>query len=84
MNKYLIYKYSKNITKQDIINFSNSQNISLTANELNTIYYYIINKTKIFLEGNRELILQELKNKLTSNTYNKIIELYNKYKDKLD
>ena len=84
MNKYLIYKYSKNITKQDIINFSNSQNISLTTNELNTIYYYIINKTKIFLEGNRELILQELKNKLTSNTYNKIIELYNKYKDKLD
>ena len=79
MNKLLIYKYIERIKKEDIANYSLSQNINLTNNELNIIYDYIKNKTNIILD-NPELIIKEIKNKLNIPTYNKILELYNKYK----
>ena len=80
MNKYLIYKYAMNITKEDIINYAYKNNYLLNNQEINIIYYYIMNKTKAFIEGNPLPILNELKQKLSTNTYNIILELYNKYK----
>ncbi len=84
MNKYLIYKYATNITKEDIIKYSNSLNHYLTKEETNIIYNYIQNKTKEFIEGNPIPILNELKQKLSQKTYNIIIDLYNKYKGLLN
>lgn len=80
MNKLLIYKYIERIKKEDIANYSLSQNINLTNNELNIIYDYIKHKTNEIL-NNPEEILKEIKNKLSIPVYNKIIELYDKYKD---
>lgn len=80
MNKYLIYKYAMNLTKKDVKQYDPS----LSENEINIINYYIKNKTKEFLEGNPTPILEELKQKLSPNTYNKILDLYNKYKSFLN
>ena len=47
MNQYLIKKYINKLTKQDIINYLNSQNIFIKEKDINIIYYYIKrNKTK--------------------------------------
>lgn len=80
MNKLLIYKYIERIKKEDIANYSLSQNINLTTNELDIIYDYIKNKTNEILNNPLHLI-DEIKDKVSINVYNKIVELYNKYKD---
>ena len=80
MNKLLIYKYIERIKKEDIANYSLSQNINLTTNELDIIYDYIKNKTNEILNNPSKLI-DEIKDKVSINVYNKIVELYDKYKD---
>ena len=43
----------------------------------------IKNKSNIFLKGHHKEILEELKHKVTKNTYQKILELYELYKNKI-
>ena len=83
MNRFIIEKYINKLTKQDIINYTNKQNIALTSEELNIIYHYIKTKYKEFLDGNEEKILKEIKHKVTPSTYQKIIELYTFYQNKI-
>ena len=83
MNRILIINYIKRLSKQDIINFANKQNIIISKQEINTIYFYIKNKYNEFLNGNHEKILLEIKPQISYTTYNKILELYELYKNKL-
>ena len=83
MNQFIIEKYINKLTKQDIINYTSKQNIPLTTTELDIIYNYIKTKYKDFLAGNREKIFEELEQKITPQTYQKIIELYNLYQNKI-
>lgn len=83
MNKLIIINYIKRLTKNDIMNYCNNNNIPLTDEELEVIYYYIKNRYNDFLEGKETKILEEIKYKVKSATYNKILELYTKYKDKI-
>ena len=79
MNKLLIYKYIDKIKKDDIKNYSSSQNIKLTDNELNIIYDYIKYKTNEVLNNPQE-VFKKIKDKVSIPVYNKILELYDKYK----
>lgn len=83
MNKFLIFEYIKRLRKEDIISFSINQGIELPDSDLETIYYYLKNEVPRFLNNPKE-ILNELKIKLTPNTYNYTINLYNQYKNYLD
>ena len=83
MNKLIIINYIKRLTKNDIMNYCYNNNIPLTNEELDVIYYYIKNRYNEFLEGKQKELLEEIKYKVKSATYNKILELYNKYKDKI-
>ena len=83
MNKLIIINYIKKITIKDIKTYCQNNNIPLTDDELNIIYYYIKNRYLEFLNGHSQEILTEIKYKVKSATYNKILELYTKYKDKL-
>lgn len=65
------------------MNYCLNNNIPLTNEELDVIYYYIKNRYNEFLEGKQTELLEEIKYKVKSATYNKIIELYIKYKDKI-
>ena len=79
MNKQLILNYINKIKKEDINSFSLKQGISLTDNELNIIYDYLKNDSIRLL--NKPLnVINEIKEKVNNNVYNKIIELYEKYK----
>lgn len=82
MNRLFIYEYIKRIRKEDIVNFSLSQGIRLMDYEVDTIYYYIKNDYKRIL-SNPESILEEVKYKVNDLTYQKLLELYEKYKDKI-
>lgn len=85
MNLFLIEKYIKKITKNDIYNYANNQGLKLTNKELDTLYYYLTTHYKQFLNtpSLRLKLLAEIKSQVTSLTANKIEELYNLYKNKL-
>ncbi len=83
MNRFIIKKYIDKLTKQDIINYIYKQNIELSPNEIDIIYYYIKNKYNEFLNGNDQNILIELKQKVSPKTYHILKDYYNSYKNKI-
>lgn len=74
-----IYQYINKLKKEDIQNFALKQNFELESYELDLIYYYIKNKYIDFF-NNPSKVLEEISNKVRPITYNKINELYNKFK----
>lgn len=82
MKEFIIKSYIKNLTKQDIVNYSLKNNISLTNYELDYIYNNIKNNYKDIL-NNPTTYLNEIQNNVSTTTYNKIYELYTIYFPKL-
>lgn len=78
----LIEHYINKLTKEDIIDFSIKNDIILNNDELIYLYKIIKEKYKILLNGDTS-IFNEIKDNININAYNKIIELYNKYKNYL-
>lgn len=82
MNRLFIYEYMRRITCDDIIKFSLSQGVRLQEYEVEVIHSYIKNDyRRIF--SNPEDVLEEVKYKVSDLTYSKLLELYDKYKDKI-
>lgn len=72
----IIKKYINKLQKEDIVKFAKKKNLLLDQNELNIIYTTIKNRYKDILDDGIKVI-NEYKNKLKINTYNKLIEVYN-------
>ena len=83
MNKLIILEYINRLTKEDISIFGLNQGIKLTNNELDTIYDYIKNDNQRILNNPIEVI-NEVKDKVSYKVYEKLLELYDKYKDFID
>ena len=81
MLKNMIKKYTKNITKEDIINFSKTQDTNLSKEEIDIIYNQLKNNIDNILED-VDLELSKIKDKLEPTTYLKIQELISFYKEK--
>ena len=77
---YLIKEYIKKITEEDIYNYAKKEGIELLDEEVKTIYIYIKNYWKIVLKKDSTFIFEELKEKLRKEPYEKLVELYEKYK----
>lgn len=83
MNEILIQKYINNITLNDIINFGKNEGINISNSEAKILYEYMHKYwRKFYYEEPKDLML-ELKNKLSSSTYNKLYELYYIAKEKI-
>lgn len=80
MNRLFITEYIKKLTKEDILRYGIKQNIVLTKDELDIIYNYIKNKYQDIFD-NPIKVINEIKGNVRDNVYNKILELYNKYKN---
>ena len=78
----LIEKNIKSLTKEDIINYANSENVKLDNNEINIIYDTIKSDYKTLLYGDSEPIFNNIKSRINPTAYKKIYELYNFYKNK--
>ena len=83
MNKLIIINYIKKLTKNDIYRYCVNNNIPINEEEVDVIYYYTKNRYNDFFEGRDLELLEEIKYKVRSFTYNKILELYYKYRDKI-
>lgn len=83
MNKQLIQQYINKLKKEDIIIFSQKQGINLTNNELDLIFYKIKDNPENILNNPLKEI-NSIKDNISINVYNKLIEIYDKYKFFLD
>lgn len=82
MYEFLITQYISNLTKNDIVKFALSHGIELKEDELNFIYYHVTNNWRTIIYGNPNTIFNEAKTKLSTLTYNKVITLYQYFKEK--
>ncbi len=80
--KFVIQKYIENLTEEELEEFALKEGIKLLDEEKKVLYVYIKNYWETLLEKDSTFIFEELKEKLQPKTYEKVIELYNKYKKK--
>lgn len=82
-----IENYIQKISKQDILYFAYQNNLSLSKEEIDILYHYLLNNYKDLLNGNSRGIFEALEAKIDSDKLDKIKELYefyyNKYQDLL-
>lgn len=79
MNKNIIKMYANKITKEDIVNFAQKENVNITENETNIILNAIKNDIDILLSENAIIYLESYKGKISDNLYKKLEDLYYKY-----
>ena len=82
MNRLFIYEYINRLRYEDVVNFCNYKNISVSDSELQVIYSYIKNDYKRFFKNPLD-VLYEIKDKVSNDTFDEIIKLYDKYKTKI-
>ena len=81
MEKF-ISSYVAGLTKNDIINFANNNNVSLTTEEVNIIHETIKTRWRDLLH-NPNAVFNELQGKVSPETLRNIIHFYNLYSKKL-
>ena len=84
MYEILIKEYIKRLSLKDINDFAIKKGIKLLDNEDKKIYNLIIKYWKDIYNGNTNEAFTKLKNEVSEDTYNNIINLYNEYKKRLD
>ena len=80
MYKNFIINYVKKLTKEDIYNFRDNNNLNATDNDLNTIYEFIKKYNTVFFD-NPEKYVEILKDKVSDNCYKEVMVYYEKYKN---
>lgn len=80
MDRNMIRKYISKLDRNTINNFALKNKIKLTTDELEIIYNSIKNDYEEFLSSDFYKYMEQYKKKLSENVYNKIVELYEKYK----
>lgn len=83
MYEVLIKEYLKRLSLKDINDFANKNNMPLINGEDKIIYDFIMNNWQEVYKGDASKAFLKLKQKVSSNTYNNIMTLYNEFKDKI-
>lgn len=78
----LIEQYVSRMTKNDIMVFATKNGIELDDEEVKIIYNHIKKDYKTIIYGNPREILDDIKQKFDTMTYNKIENLYINFKEK--
>ena len=82
MNRLIIYEYINRLRREDIIKFCSIKGITVSNEEIDIVYSYIKNDYKRFFNNPMD-VLNEVKCKVSNNTFNEIMKLYDKYKDRI-
>lgn len=80
MKGQLIKNYINKLTIQDINTLAIKQDIHLTDIELNYLYNQIKNHYQEFLYGDSNYLMNDLKQNVSENNYQKIQKLFTHYK----
>jgi len=78
-----IKEYIENIDEYTIEKYAKSNQINLSNKEIKIIYLYLKNYWQIFYKGDPTELFKELKEQLEKENHEKILNLYNKYKEKI-
>ena len=82
MKDKLLKNYVNKLSINDINDFAVKNDIVLNKDELNTIYDIIKNDYDELLYGNSDNVFNKLKSNVSSDNYDKIINLFFLYKKK--
>ena len=82
MKDKLLKNYINKLSVNDINNFAVKNDIILNKDELNTVYDIIKNDYDELLYGNSDNVFNKLKSNVSSDNYDKIINLFFLYKKK--
>lgn len=82
MKEKLINEYVNRMTLEDVNNFALKNGIILKDKEVKVIYDHIKNNWRTIVFGNPRGILDDLKEKLDSTSYQKIESLYIYFKNR--
>lgn len=78
----LVEKYIKNMTIDDVKNFSIKKGANLSENELNFTFNFIKNNYQNILKNPSLLDLERYKDKFTKENYEKIVKVFQEYSQK--
>ena len=79
MNINIIESYINQIEERDLRKFLEKQKISINEKEERYLFYILKNKYKDVLDEDI-LIIYDIKKNINDEAYNKLLELFNKYK----
>lgn len=82
MKDKLIENYIKNMTINDLDALAKNNNIFLNNQEKIILYDYLQKYWYQFYKGNPTNIINDLKNKITQENFEKGLNIYNQYKNK--
>lgn len=82
MYRKLIENYIDKISKNDIYNFGYKNGISLSFEEVNLLYHYLMNYKEDLLNKNIDFIFLDMEEKIGHEKSLTIKKLYNSYFDK--
>ena len=83
MYEIIIRDYVNKLTENDILNFCNKIEITISEEEAKILYVYAKNYWKEFYKGNPKDLILELKEKINKNAFNKLYNLYIDLKKKI-
>ncbi len=83
MYEVLIKEYLKRLSLKDINDFAIKNDSPLKPGEDKIIYNFIMNNWKEVYKGNAEKAISTLKGKVSDETYNNGIKLFNEFKNKI-
>ena len=78
----LIEQYVNRLKENDVLAFAKKNGIELNDDELKLIYNHLIQNWKTIIYGNPRPILDDVKSKVDSLTYQKIENLYSRFYEK--
>ncbi len=83
MYDFLIKEFIDHLTKEDIKHLAKTNGIILNNKEINIIYPLLKKNWRTFYYGNPKKLLEQLKEEINIETFNKLETLYVQLKNKL-
>ncbi len=80
MNKNIIKNYAEKLEVKDVIKFGLKEGISVSEEEANLFLETVKDNIDYILDGNGLELIESKKEEFSLETYEKILELFNKYK----
>lgn len=78
----IIRDYINKLTEEDIIQYGKRKNINISDDDAKILFVYAKNYWKEFYKGNPSELINELKEKLNPETFNKLYKIYIDLKQK--
>lgn len=84
MNKGIVKAYAMSLTENKVKEFALKEGISITDEEASLFISTIRENADYILDGHGLEVIESKKNMMSEDAYNKLLDLFNKYKKFID